>query len=851
MDSDEIRLHIILPSNEAWRVDRYYFLIEKHRRTKVLFKNRAPAVVQPSEMAFTYTYKELDLSDDEDEDKKTLVTDKRPRHSSFSVQSTSPPPPTVSVLSKLPDSNEKSDNFSIASSVMTNSLMSCMSTNSVFWNTGDLKHAIELFLLPKIQTPVSLLHDLEQMRRVFTLIYDVLRYKSVLEEALQSVNFFQKHPKLENQKQLIWLLFYDLYKRDFQSRSVPLEENVNGFELSYADRMLWNNRVKLGATLSKMRIKNKAYDIEDLLPSHLKNSKSNIDDTVVTGWINVFKVTLHEVFFSLDDDGFSHLPPEEDTLYPLTYKLDHLLPRYIHCCPNIREEFVQTSLFLDNEIIMQERTFCIAPAILAQITADFELSGNVVQTHVSSLPTVAYLANLLATNEQIEALLVFGAGERKNQCEEYLNALGVNNTIIFSENFNKLFLDPNNILENVVGVLATPPNTNSNVLDPVDLAVSRGGDLNLLQQLTDDTLHDSSDTGLVVEDILTEQRDTLRVAMSKPQIQFVVYETHSRYDVENSDMAVRVITEMNGYATEKHLEEIKKSHSTDEFQQQQESEEHGGVTAAVISTPQTQQPSQVQQSTDDTEELSFRSTPSISVPPCDLFELASLPDLCPESDYCLDTEAHGTYVAVIKRKEITRLDPKYMIQMAESRGLFGRKSDSKLKLSKDVRKKASIKLQISHSSSDTDSKYKSKTKVEINRIAAPTHSSNLRDKRNNRISIEELICKRHVHHLSSMSGSSKDEIIEVNFPRKWWQELAKYIFTQGFYRDINLPRLKLTRPSKYPVRLKKRIKKVQSPFPIHVNYIEFSSNDSDTDCIQLCPCLILSSYTNSLYTSIT
>lgn len=81
----------------------------------------------------------------------------------------------------------------------------------------------------------------------------------------------------------------------------------------------------------------------------------------------------------------------------------------------------------------------------------------------------------------------------------------------------------------MIGVLATPPNTNSNVFDPVDLAVARGGDLKILEQLTNDTLHDASGSGQVMGDVLTEQRDTLRVAMSKPQVCFSKY--YDRYSV--------------------------------------------------------------------------------------------------------------------------------------------------------------------------------------------------------------------------------------------------------------------------------------------------------------------------------
>jgi hypothetical protein len=91
--------------------------------------------------------------------------------------------------------------------------------------------------------------------------------------------------------------------------------------------------------------------------------------------------------------------------------------------------------------------------------------------------------------------------------------LGVTNTEVRAEKFVDIPSD-SRLLESVVGVLATPPNTYSGVRDPVDLVCSGGGDLSMLEMLTE------------VEDwrvkridaILKEQRQTLRLSMSRPQV---------------------------------------------------------------------------------------------------------------------------------------------------------------------------------------------------------------------------------------------------------------------------------------------------------------------------------------------
>lgn len=43
------------------------------------------------------------------------------------------------------------------------------------------------------------------------------------------------------------------------------------------------------------------------------------------------------------------------------------------------------------------------------------------------------------------------------------------------------------------------------------------------------------------------------------QIQFIVYETHSRFECENEEMANNSVNELNSYAAEVHLEELRRA----------------------------------------------------------------------------------------------------------------------------------------------------------------------------------------------------------------------------------------------------------------------------------------------------
>uniref|UniRef100_A0A1B6EGC3 Uncharacterized protein n=1 Tax=Clastoptera arizonana TaxID=38151 RepID=A0A1B6EGC3_9HEMI len=690
---------------------------------------------------------------------------------------------------------------------------SIQSVGGLLWSAADIAMAARLFSSTNTRHPTVVFAEEEEKRRVFTLVYDVLRYKSILNKALSDLHFFKKHPQFQERYQHVWLLFFDLYKRDFSPRDALDAKEETEFQeqgLFEIEIALWNTRVRLAATVARLRIKNGAHSLSMLIPQHLQQKKSTLEEAIITGWVNGFRNSVKDVCKAVENVSISSLPKNEDDLHPMTYKTDHLLPRFIHIMPSSREDIVHLPIVLNHHLILQERTFCIGPAVMAQLLKDFALTGIVAQTHVNSIVTMAYFANLLVNNEKIEKLHVFGAGKKRDACIQYLKHLGVNNTEVHEDNFADLSPD-NHVLNNVIGVLATPPNTNSSVIDPVDLALARGGDLELLHQLTVEDLS-RIPSREEIEHLLTEQQETLRRAMSKPQIQFIVYETHSRFESENSEMTNVLIEELNTYARDMHLEELKKSQG--EKQSEQPEKPEGEQTAEDKETLEKEKSIE--------HEEPPAPLPNIVVPLSDLFELGTLPNLCPGNEKCLNLQSEGVYLALIKRKEITRLDPKYMIKMAESRGLFGRSEGSKQKQQSGQSSKAKATLAALQNRSDSlnDSKKGNKIKVEMERIAAPTRSSFLKDSRTP-VHVPDP-CPRHAYHLSQ-DGKPK---VKYN-PRVWWKELSIYLLTYLSNPDVELPPLKLTRIKKRKIKLRKIKKRIRTPFPVSVNYLEFHSEESD------------------------
>lgn len=132
---------------------------------------------------------------------------------------------------------------------------------------------------------------------------------------------------MSNDKNRVWLVLYDLHLRQFLKRE-PKERLIEremyqesdllgginrfklfsriymefkkklNFKLEIVD-IIWKNRVHLAASVSRLRIKNGALSLLELLPSHLQDDKVAVAtaNPIVTGFVNPFKLT-YDLFYS-------------------------------------------------------------------------------------------------------------------------------------------------------------------------------------------------------------------------------------------------------------------------------------------------------------------------------------------------------------------------------------------------------------------------------------------------------------------------------------------------------------------------------------------------------------------------
>lgn len=106
-------------------------------------------------------------------------------------------------------------------------------------------------------------------------------------------------------------------------------------------------------------------------------------------------------------------------------------------------------------------------------------------------------------------------------------------------------------LERATVVLATPPCSYTGIRDIVDLAVARGGDIGLLESLTNDMAGEMKQPRA----LLAEQFATLKYALTRPNIQFLIYEVHTILPSETTEMIRQVVEYANRIATEKYIRE--------------------------------------------------------------------------------------------------------------------------------------------------------------------------------------------------------------------------------------------------------------------------------------------------------
>ncbi|XP_068628056.1 uncharacterized protein [Battus philenor] len=655
------------------------------------------------------------------------------------------------------------------------------------WDIGQVLKAGRLLFKPPMEVDFE---DEQEMRYVYSLIYDVFRYKSILDQAIEDIDFFDDFSQFSEHRHVTWLFLMELARRKWSARKrEELERTTKlldeaGPPFKDIENAIWEQRVHFAAAIARIRIKNKAYTLADLLPPHLREEcvSACVNKDTVTGWVNTFKAKKVPLLVKrLHELGYTYSSSRQ--LCAGEYRFDRVCPRFITLRPPDNVSIGQLDLVKNGVIVLQEREFCEGASTLCRALRANSLKGVVAQTHASSPRCSAYLAAQLhelaavvkastppaPATPELGKLVVFGAGDKVGSYVSSLRELGIEASeapqsgapvYVLSEPVHGESPLVASALDGVVAALATPPNSYSAVTDPIDLVCGRGGDLAMLEILTESEMNMEGKAR--VQSILEEQKRTLKTLLSKPQIQLILYETHSALEAENQAQVTRAVAEANRLARERHAlfkkkhkdhnvamkpkEEIEISPSSsstsldlpqfdtvkfdqedignDTLQNEQDVDIATVLTKQADNTDTYPQPGTTKARPipeNETKDDVFprdpdKDSPDVYVPSCDLFEIQTLPGLGNGLDinYILDRD--GCYLGLIQRKELTRLDAKYMIRVAEERGLFGATEGARRK-------------RVDTPAAAPPRRRRRHAPFEVERIAAPTYSSLVRARR--------------------------------------------------------------------------------------------------------------------------
>ena len=121
------------------------------------------------------------------------------------------------------------------------------------------------------------------------------------------------------------------------------------------------------------------------------------------------------------------------------FRRDPVLPFVLLLHPEQRPELNASGLLDPAKplFVAQDRAFCLGPALLARVVADYDLRGDVAQTHVATPRATAYLAAAMAANPRVGRIIAFGAGRRCKQYRAFLKRLGVRNTCVLAQSWSE------------------------------------------------------------------------------------------------------------------------------------------------------------------------------------------------------------------------------------------------------------------------------------------------------------------------------------------------------------------------------------------------------------------------------
>ncbi|XP_064636654.1 putative methyltransferase NSUN7 isoform X2 [Lineus longissimus] len=394
---------------------------------------------------------------------------------------------------------------------------------------------------PDVEIPQLDFDDEDERRLTFELAFNTLKYQQVLEVMLAETAFFSQFPEVFSSEELpqykeeegiTTVMLYDFQKRKFQLRT-PLDGEVLDPLLKDIEKSIVLCKTKLNASLAKNRIKANALSVDHLLPESLREKEELKTSLPIYAWVNQLKRKVTGVIEELRSEGFRFVTNSPEPFEGQCFRLDD------HCTdtlvfPSDQAEFLKTHLLFErHELIIQDKSSCLAPHVVKSVLAE---GTDIMQVNIGSGLIAAHLASL--TKDTDTAIIAFGirGEDHMHQVTSKLDECGAAKYVkIISENFKEVEADDVRF-RGVRSILLTAECSKTGIIDPIDFILTEGEDMSILKDLSAGE-YDSSKIG----ELIAKHNQYLKHCMKFTKVHNLVYMTRSIKDTENDKVVSKVL----------------------------------------------------------------------------------------------------------------------------------------------------------------------------------------------------------------------------------------------------------------------------------------------------------------------
>ncbi|XP_020498254.2 putative methyltransferase NSUN7 [Labrus bergylta] len=378
--------------------------------------------------------------------------------------------------------------------------------------------------------PLPVVKDEEMQRTAYELAFNTLKYQELLEDIMIDSCFYLFQQMPDDQMSLVAVMLYDFQDRKFLPRERCGKEELIR-EVRDVENYLRRCKTKLAASLARCRIKHDLLTIECILPESVKKKQERSSSLPLYAWVNTWKSSLNEVQSMLKTAGFTQVK-SIGQLEGQTFCQDPHCGDVLVFPAQLRAQLYSTELLSNQKLIIQDKICSLGPNAVCSLLQE---EGDVLIVGCFSGLTVSHTASLIARKHKdncnnqptVYVCVSDHTNAQREDLQQSVTAMGCKNVKLILEDFHCLGRGDKR-LQRVCVILLTPKCSVSAVSNPVEFILQENGDMDLMQDLSQDSIAQSK-----LEALVAQQRKDIDLALTFPKVLVVIYSTCSAYPDEN------------------------------------------------------------------------------------------------------------------------------------------------------------------------------------------------------------------------------------------------------------------------------------------------------------------------------